>query len=151
LGTVGRFEVPEGAINVIPRRCELSLDVRAQDDDVLTRALADILAGSQAIAERRGVRLSARELLRKKAVSCAPHLQQLFAASIEKANIPVRRLASGAGHDAATFEGFTDIGMLFVRCGNGGISHSPLETMTAEDAGIAAQILRDTLMRMGTM
>src|SRR5262249_18511448 len=33
----------------------------------------------------------------------------------------------------------TDIGMLFVRCGNGGISHSPLETATAEDAGIAAQ------------
>jgi acetylornithine deacetylase/succinyl-diaminopimelate desuccinylase-like protein len=150
LGTVGRFEVAEGAINVIPRRCEVSLDVRAQDDDVLTRALADILAESQAIAGRRGVRLSARELLRKKAVPCAPHLQQLFAASIEKAKIPVKRLASGAGHDAATFDGFTDIGMLFVRCGNGGISHSPLETVTAEDAGIAAQILRDTLMRMGT-
>src|SRR5260370_42589980 len=42
LGTVGRFEVPEGAINVIPRRCELSLDVRAQDDEVLTRAHAGI-------------------------------------------------------------------------------------------------------------
>ena len=62
----------------------------------------------------------------------------------------MKRLASGAGHDAATFDGFADIGMLFVRCGNGGISHSPLETVTAEDAGIAAQILRDTLMRMGT-
>jgi beta-ureidopropionase / N-carbamoyl-L-amino-acid hydrolase len=150
LGTVGRFEVPEGAINVIPRRCELSLDVRAQDDDVLAHALADILAESEAIAGRRGVRLSTRELLRKKAVPCAPHLQRLFAASIEKANIPVKRLASGAGHDAATFDGFTDIGMLFVRCGNGGISHSPLETITAEDAGIAAQILRDTLMRMAS-
>ncbi len=31
----------------------------------------------------------------------------------------------------------TDIGMLFVRCGNGGISHSPLETVTAEDADLA--------------
>src|SRR5262249_28483568 len=79
LGTVGRFEVPDGAINVIPRRCELSLDVRAQDDDVLTRVLADILAESQAIAGRRGVRLSGRELLRKKAATCAPHLQELFA------------------------------------------------------------------------
>jgi hydantoinase/carbamoylase family amidase len=148
LATVGRFEVPEGAINVIPRRCELSLDVRAQDDDMLTHALADILAESEAIAGRRGVRLSTREMLRKKAVPCAPHLQELFAASIEKADIPVKRLASGAGHDAATFDGFTDIAMLFVRCGNGGISHSPLETVTAEDAGVAAQILRDTLMRM---
>jgi beta-ureidopropionase / N-carbamoyl-L-amino-acid hydrolase len=150
LGTVGCFEIPQGAINVIPKRCELSLDVRAQDDDGLVRAVADILAESQAIAQRRGVRLSARELLRAKAVPCAPRLQQLLAESIEKANLPVRRLASGAGHDAVVFDGFTDIGMLFVRCGNGGISHSPLETVTAEDAGIAAQVLRDTLLRMAT-
>lgn len=148
VGTVGRFEVPEGAINVIPKRCELSLDIRAQDDDTMARALADILTESRAIAERRGVRLSARELLRANAVPCAPHLQQLLAESIREADLPVNRLASGAGHDAAMFDGITDIGMLFVRCGNGGISHSPLETVTAEDAGIAAQILRDTLMRM---
>jgi hydantoinase/carbamoylase family amidase len=150
LGTVGRFEIPEGAINVIPSRCELSVDIRGQADDALARAVADILAQSQAIAGRRGVRLSARELLCAKAVPCAPRLQQLLAESIEKANFPVRRLASGAGHDAVMFDGFTDIGMLFVRCGNGGISHSPREAMTAQDAGIAAQVLRNTLLRMGT-
>ena len=43
------------------------------------------------------------------------------------------------------FGGVTDIGMLFVRCGNGGISHSPLETVTAEDADIAARVLLDVL------
>jgi acetylornithine deacetylase/succinyl-diaminopimelate desuccinylase-like protein len=30
--------------------------------------------------------------------------------------------------------------MLFVRCGNGGISHHPDETMTAEDAQAAASV-----------
>jgi beta-ureidopropionase / N-carbamoyl-L-amino-acid hydrolase len=148
VGTVGRFTVPDGAINVIPKRCELTLDVRSQDDAAAARALVDILAEAEAIAGRRGVRLSAQELLRAKAVPCAPRLQQLFADSIETANLPVKRLASGAGHDAVMFDGVTDIGMLFVRCGNGGISHNPLETVTAEDAGIAAQILRDTLLRM---
>ncbi len=150
VGTVGRFGVPEGAINVIPKRCELSLDIRSQDDGVVSRALADVLAEANAIASRRGVRLSAHELLRAKAVPCAPRLQQLFADSIEWAGLPVRRLASGAGHDAVMFDDVTEIGMLFVRCGNGGISHSPLETVTAEDAGIAAEILRDTLVRMAS-
>jgi N-carbamoyl-L-amino-acid hydrolase len=37
----------------------------------------------------------------------------------------------------------TDVAMLFTRCGNGGISHNPLETMTADDADIAAQVLLD--------
>ncbi|NCX63572.1 MAG: Zn-dependent hydrolase, partial [Betaproteobacteria bacterium] len=31
--------------------------------------------------------------------------------------------------------------MLFVRCGNGGISHNPLETMTDDDAQIAFDAL----------
>ena len=148
VGTVGRFEVPNGAINVIPRRCELSLDLRAQDDATLEEALADILNEAQTIATRRGVRLSIRELSRARAVPCAPRLQQLLAESIARANVPIRRLTSGAGHDAAMFDGFTDIGMLFVRCGNGGISHSRLETVTAQDAGIAALVLRDALMRL---
>jgi hydantoinase/carbamoylase family amidase len=148
VGTVGRLEVLEGAINVIPKHCAFTLDVRSQDDGAVTRALADILAEARTIAGRRGVQLSAQELLRAKSVPCAPRLQQLFAESIETAALPVKRLASGAGHDAVMFDGLADIGMLFLRCGNGGISHNPLETVTAEDAGIAAQILRDTLLRM---
>jgi N-carbamoyl-L-amino-acid hydrolase len=43
----------------------------------------------------------------------------------------------------------TDVAMLFTRCGNGGISHNPLETMTADDAELAAQVLLDFLRRYG--
>jgi N-carbamoyl-L-amino-acid hydrolase len=148
VGTVGRLEVPDGAVNVIAKRCEFTVDIRSQDDGQAAKALADVLDEAEAVAVRRGVRLSTQELLRAKAVPCAPRLQRLFEESIERAALPVRRLASGAGHDAVMFDGFTDIGMLFVRCGNGGISHNPLETVTAEDAGVAAQILRDTLLHI---
>jgi acetylornithine deacetylase/succinyl-diaminopimelate desuccinylase-like protein len=41
-----------------------------------------------------------------------------------------------------------DVAMLFVRCGNGGISHSPLETVTAQDADIAARVLLDTILQL---
>jgi len=54
-------------------------------------------------------------------------------------------LPSGAGHDAVQFGHLTDMGMLFVRCGNGGISHSPRETVTAEDADAGARVLLDVL------
>jgi hypothetical protein len=46
------------------------------------------------------------------------------------------------------FDGITDIAMLFVRCGNGGVSHSPLETITAHDADVAARILLDAIERL---
>ena len=46
-------------------------------------------------------------------------------------------LPSGAGHDAMKMAELCPQAMLFVRCGNGGISHNPLETMTADDADLA--------------
>ena len=42
----------------------------------------------------------------------------------------------------------TDVGMLFVRCGNGGISHHPAESLSAADAGIAARVFEDFLQHV---
>jgi allantoate deiminase/N-carbamoyl-L-amino-acid hydrolase len=70
-----------------------------------------------------------------------------LAGCIDSAGLPVLRLASGAGHDAMVMARVTDVCMLFVRCGNGGISHNPLETMTAEDADLAARVLLEFLRR----
>jgi beta-ureidopropionase / N-carbamoyl-L-amino-acid hydrolase len=148
LGTVGRFVVPNGAINLVPGRCELSLDIRSGDDATRKAAVADILAEIEKIAGRRGTTITTNEVLDAAAVPCSVRLQDAFAASIARAGLPVRRLASGAGHDAVMFSGLTDIGMLFVRCGNGGVSHSPRETVSAEDADVAARILLDVLVNL---
>jgi allantoate deiminase/N-carbamoyl-L-amino-acid hydrolase len=146
VGTVGRLVVPGGAINVIPGRCELSLDIRAADDATRDAAAADVLAEIDAIAKRRNVSIEVKEIQRGAAAPCSPSLQGRLAASVERAGVVPRHLASGAGHDAVSFSGVTDIGMLFVRCGNGGISHSPLETVTPADADVAARVLLDVLL-----
>ena len=56
--------------------------------------------------------------------------------------IRVRRLPSGAGHDGMALGAITDICMLFVRC-KGGISHSPLESITESDAAAGVRVLYD--------
>jgi acetylornithine deacetylase/succinyl-diaminopimelate desuccinylase-like protein len=55
-------------------------------------------------------------------------------------------LPSGAGHDAMKMATITPIGMLFVRCGNGGISHHPDELLDAGDAAVAARAFTDFLL-----
>lgn len=147
VGTVGRFTVTGGgAMNMIAGQCEISVDVRSGSDAARKAAVADILAEIERISARRGVTARAREALEAAAAPCSRRLQDAFAASIARAGLPVRHLPSGAGHDAVMFSGVTDIGMLFVRCGNGGVSHSPRETVTAEDADTAARILLDVLL-----
>jgi hydantoinase/carbamoylase family amidase len=147
VGTVGMIGVPQGAANVVPGRCEFSLDVRAADDAARDAAVADLDAGFARIAMRRGVELSLAQTMRVPCAACSPPLMDRLAQCIEAAGAPVLRLASGAGHDAMIMARVTDVCMLFVRCGNGGISHNPLETMTAADADLAARVLLDFLRR----
>jgi beta-ureidopropionase / N-carbamoyl-L-amino-acid hydrolase len=145
VGTVGLLAVPEGAINVIPGRCELSMDIRSGQDAIRQSAVADILAEIDAIAQRRGVKITYTELLNARAVACSPRLQDALASAIYRMDLPVQRLPSGAGHDAVMFDGMTEIAMLFVRCGNGGVSHNPREIIAAQDADIATRVLLDVL------
>jgi hydantoinase/carbamoylase family amidase len=148
VGTVGQLQVPHGLMNVIPGTCELSLDVRSSDDATRDAAISDIRAEIEQIAKRRRVTVSIDELTRHRAVPCALSMQSALAGAVARAGIELFYLPSGAGHDAEMFAGVTDIGMLFVRCGNGGISHSPLETVTVEDVDFAARILLDALIHL---
>jgi hydantoinase/carbamoylase family amidase len=148
VGTVGQLSVPHGLINVIAGCCELSLDIRSPDDAARDAAIADIRADIEKIESRRGVTVAVKQLSRHQAVPCAPSMQSALARAVAGAGVEPFYLPSGAGHDAEMFAGITDIGMLFVRCGNGGISHSPLETVTAEDADMAARVLLDVLLNL---
>jgi OHCU decarboxylase len=147
VGTVGQLEVPGGSINVIPGACRFSLDVRAADDAIRDAAAADILQEIKAICARRNIEARLDQILKAPAVPCAPWLMQQLAASAERTGVTPFELASGAGHDAMAIAAITDVAMLFTRCGNGGISHNPLETMTADDAEVSAQVMLDFLLR----
>ena len=148
VGTVGQLAVPNGAINIIPGRCELSLDVRAADDSTRDAAVFDVMTEIGRIAANRGVIIESKEVQRTAAVRCSPRLQSLLADAVTRAGAKPRYLPSGAGHDAMMFDGITDTAMLFVRCGNGGVSHSPREIITAEDADVAARVILDTVLRL---
>jgi len=145
VGTVGQLQVPHGSVNVIPGSCRLSLDIRAADDATRDAAVADILREIEAICTRRNIDVKVDKTVAAPAAPCAPWLMQQLSAATQRAGITAYELPSGAGHDAMTLAKITDVAMLFTRCGNGGISHNPLETMTADDAEISAQILLDFL------
>jgi allantoate deiminase/N-carbamoyl-L-amino-acid hydrolase len=145
VGTVGQLQVPDGSVNVIPGACKLSLDIRAADDATRDSAVTDILNEAEAICARRQVELKVTKIMSAPAAPCAPWLTKQLAAATARAGMEVFELPSGAGHDAMALARMTDVAMLFTRCGNGGISHNPLETMTADDAEVSAQIFLDFL------
>ena len=148
VGTVGMLNVPNGSINVVPGRCDFSLDLRAPTDAQRDALAADVLQAAHTICERRGVQLKLTETLRASAAPSAPAWQTRWEAAVQKLGLPLHRLPSGAGHDAMKLHEIMPQAMLFVRGQNGGISHNPLESTTNNDMELAVQAFAQLLHQL---
>ena len=137
VATVGSLVPLPGAPNVIPGRCELTLDVRHPEDAPRHAAVAQLQDRAGEIAAARGLELEWELLHEHPAVRCDPELTELMAAAVG-GHPP--RLASGAGHDAAMMARVAPVAMLFVRCA-GGVSHHPDESVEAADMAAATDAL----------
>ena len=137
VGTIGMLQVPSGSINVVPGRCEFSLDLRAPLNARRDALANDVLAELRAICERRGVQFTVEETMRAAAAPSAPEWQARWENAVEALGAPLFKLPSGAGHDAMKLHEIMPQAMLFVRGENAGISHNPLESSTADDMQLA--------------
>ncbi len=136
VATVGRVEVEPGGVNVVPGRVRVSVDARAPDDERLARLVHEIGLEHPIVVPATPLQGAAHDAV---------------AAAIEARGLPVCELASGAGHDAGVLaRAGVDAAMLFVRAGNGGVSHSPDESCAAEDVAVAIDVLTDALRRLAT-
>ena len=133
VGTVGLLEVPAGSINVVPGRCRFSLDLRATSNEARDALAADVLAELRRICAVRGLSHTLERTMVADAAPSAPDWQQRWEAAVSALGLPVHRMPSGAGHDAMKLHEVMPQAMLFMRGGNAGISHNPLETITADD------------------
>jgi len=145
VATVGMLEVPSGSINVIPGRCRFSLDLRATTDAARDALDTDVRGKLDEICQRRGLSYTLQPTMAANAAPSDPAWQSRWEAAVTALGLPLHRLPSGAGHDAMKMHELLPQAMLFVRGGNGGISHNPLESVTVDDAELAVQAFEQLL------
>ena len=150
VGTIGMWHVPNGSVNVVPGRCQFSLDLRAPTDAQRDRLVADVLQALQAICTRRGVQYTLTPSLQASAAPSAPVWQKRWEQAVSGMGIPVHRLPSGAGHDAMQMHTLLPQAMLFVRGQNSGISHNPLESSTSDDIQLAIDAFATLLHQLAS-
>ena len=98
-----------------------------------------------AICQRRGLSYSLQPTMAANAAPSAPEWQARWEAAVNELDLPIYRLPSGAGHDAMKIHELLPQAMLFVRGGNGGISHNPLESVSVDDAELAIRAFENLL------
>ncbi len=148
VATMGQLNVPSGSVNVVPGRCQFSLDLRAPTNEQRDAMVADILAEIEAIAQRRGLRYSTELAMKAAAAPSAPEWQQRWEAAVDAMGVPLYRMPSGAGHDAMKLHEIMPQAMLFVRGLNAGISHNPLESSTADDMQLSVDAFSHVLNQL---
>ncbi|SOC10437.1 allantoate deiminase [Rhodobacter sp. JA431] len=145
VATVGQCTVHPGGTNTIPGAVELSLDLRALENDKRAAACAQIQHEIAQIAKRRGLSAALDITSQSDSSACAPQLMASLSRATERVmGTAPPDLPSGAGHDGAHMKMICDYGMLFMRC-RGGISHHPDEAIDAQDVAPAIAILAETL------
>ena len=150
VATIGQLQVPSGSVNVVPGRCQFSLDLRAPTDAQRDALVADVLAELAAIAARRGLRYTAERSMQAAAAPSHPLWQQRWERALQALGVPLHRMPSGAGHDAMKLHEVMPQAMLFVRGLNGGISHNPLESTTSDDMQLAVDAFTHVLNQIAT-
>lgn len=147
VATVGVLEATPGAANVIPGHVLMTIDVRALDPVVRSAAADAILAEAHAAAARRAIAIAVELVHDLPASPCDPALMKLLGEALAAQCHPVRRLASGAGHDAMVMAALCPTAMLFVRCRDG-ISHNPAEHVEPSDADAALAVMLGFIERL---
>jgi len=140
VATVGRMEVLPGAPNVVPGEVRFSLDVRAGDAATRDKAAGQICQEMRSLAAARSIGCEITPLHDLAPAPCDAAMMARLEKAVAAIGQPVRRLVSGAGHDAMAFAGLTPMAMLFLRC-KGGISHNPAESVLPADADLARDAL----------
>jgi len=150
VATMGQLQVPSGSVNVVPGRCQFSLDLRAPTDAQRDALIADVLAELAAIAARRGLRYTAELSMKASAAPSSAPWQQRWERAVQSLGVPLHHMPSGAGHDAMKLHEAMPQAMLFVRGLNGGISHNPLESTTSDDMQLAVDAFTHVLNQIAT-
>jgi allantoate deiminase len=147
--TVGRIRALPGATNVIPGRCEFTVDLRAATADAFAAARTWFADMVSAVVAEEGLEATVDCDYAVPPTPMAPQvIEAIEAASLAEGIEPVR-MASGAGHDAMNVGRRAPAGMIFVPS-RGGISHSPQEWTATEDCELGARVLASALRQLAS-
>ncbi len=145
VATVGAFALVPNLVNVVAKEAVLTVDLRNTDEALLREAEARLAAEVARIAEDEGVGVARRRLARLEPVEFDPATIDLVAATAARLGYSVRRMPSGAGHDAQMFAPNCPTAMIFVPSQDG-ISHNSAEYTAPEDLRAGAEVLLQVLL-----
>jgi ureidoglycolate amidohydrolase len=147
VATIGMVGVYPGAVNSVPSRVTLILDLRDTDvarrDGVLRAFQADIAE----IEQRRGVKVQEEIVNADAPARSSEHIVETVEAICQAEGVSYKKMVSRAYHDSSFLAAVASTAMLFIPS-RAGVSHKPDEYSTPESIAVGTRVLALALAKL---
>jgi allantoate deiminase len=113
--TVGKIQVADSAANLVPAFVNCTLDIRSDDEELLSDAYEIINSTCEKICDKRNIYFEWKLVEETEPVICNKKFRRLLSNSIIENNLSIVSLESGADQDAAVIGKIAPVSILLVR------------------------------------
>ncbi|MBL6927684.1 MAG: Zn-dependent hydrolase [Rhodospirillales bacterium] len=145
VANAGFLRLHPGLVNVVAGEATVTIDFRNTDVKVLKRATEELIEFAERAAAEEGCEIAVHPHARFDPVEFDPGMVALVEKTARGAGHSVRRMHSGAGHDAQMFAANCPTAMIFVPSEHG-VSHNITEHTAPEDIRAGADVLLQVLL-----
>ncbi len=147
VATVGRVELHPNLVNVVAAKATFTVDLRNTDEQILQESERRFAEFLEATATAEGCTFETRSLARFEPVIFDPAVVDVVERSAKTLGHSVRRMPSGAGHDAQMLARVCPTAMVFTPSVNG-LSHNPAEYTSSEDLLAGSNVLLHAMLAL---
>jgi N-carbamoyl-L-amino-acid hydrolase len=147
VATVGTCDVYPGAVNSVPSRVTLQVDVRDIDPMRREGVMLAVRRDIDGLAGRREVKVKETLVNADEPATCSSHIVQIIDEVCRVQGVTPKHMVSRAYHDSLFIARVAPIAMIFIPC-RGGVSHRPDEYASPVDIANGTRVLASTLARL---
>jgi ureidoglycolate amidohydrolase len=149
VATVGTCDVYPGAVNSVPSRVVLQLDIRDTNPDRRDSVMQAIRRDCDDLRHRRKVTIAEELVNADSPAESSPRTIQLLEEICSEQGITYKKMVSRAYHDSLFMARIAPVAMIFIPCRNG-VSHRPDEYAKPTDIALGTTVLAQVLAKLAS-
>lgn len=147
VATVGDCLVLPGAMNVVPGKTELKVDIRSTSTQAKERIVQSMYHDIFKIEKERGLKIEVTKLSNESPVAMDETVIKSLEMTCKKLGFSYMKMPSGAGHDVMNMAKICPTGLIFIPSKNG-LSHNPREFTSLKDIENGIRLLKDEILKV---
>lgn len=147
VATTGFCEVYPNAVNSVPSRVRLEIDIRDVEQSRRDQVIRNVIQGVEQVCTRREIKYSVQIINIDPPAKAGSDVLKALVASCSEAGVRFKLMVSRAYHDSLFMARIAPTAMLFIPCREG-ISHRPDEYATPDDIARGVYVLALTLAKL---